>query len=304
MLTIGFYGNCQAVAMAKILETHEQFCKKYNVIFKVAAWNVEDDQIDEMYENIKNIDILITHYVNESFRDNIRLGTMKMISHMKPGSKVIFIPNCHFRAYFPACFYMKNIYGEKVFKCGIEYFDKDIFQGYVNGESVDSLCERLSSDDFYSKEYIEKIAKQDIIELRKRYTAIYDEYASSKFAYTIECINIPIHDYIESNYNKRRLFFTLNHPTNELLYRIVDLLCDKLFIGPMINTKTDPYLFTTIFAIPKSIQLAMNIRDDTSYYMKGKKYTLKECIDMYYYLFKNEIKDETIEHTNKILENL
>ena len=80
---------------------------------------------------------------------------------------------------------------------------RDFFLGNV---------QKIEREDFFSTDAVYKAVEQSLLELKKRE----------------EDVDVVISDYISENYDKRQLFYSFNHPINEVLveyvWRILDFL--------------------------------------------------------------------------------
>ena len=92
------------------------------------------------------------------------------------------------------------------------------------------INEIIHSPDFYSKLYLETELEKSLQEITLR------EVKLSKYNYSF----ISIAKYIEENYNKILLFYSMNHPTKHLLQYICSEIFNLLNLEKDINYDIDP----------------------------------------------------------------
>lgn len=201
--TICISGNCVTEAIPIFLKTNKTFNKLYEIKILKPVFMVEQEDVPTFHEEISKCDIFITQPIGGEKYKQLGIDTETMKDLMKEGAKLISIPVPYFVGYFPEQFYLHDENSNLVPSCeGLPspYHNKIILYSYVNNltpqKCLDLLNQKVCMKD------INKYSKDGIDELRKRE----------------QNLSFGIADFIENNYKKRRLFWTINHPTNELLY--------------------------------------------------------------------------------------
>ena len=286
-----FIGNCQMEAITKIIGSSFNFGKLYTIEYTNIIHKITKDEMLHFINNIlTTLKLLIYHpitdnyRINDGCRDGISIFSLNNIRKFLPKTcKLVVVPNAYFTGYFPKMFYLKTSDGENVSKYGIDYHDKNILEFYYlennNNDNVNRLVNNYYDINYYNQ--IESLSniEQSIINLEKR----------EKFC------DIIISDYIAKEYRNVKLFNTINHPTTHLMKIIVNRLLKHLAVEVDISFNEE-VLNTTIFPIDRSTyhNCSMNFINNDEYYIKGKYYSISECVKMYLNYYEKCIKPDTI----------
>ncbi len=207
--TIYISGNCITEAIPIILKTNNEFNKLFEIKTLKPVFMVEHKDVPTFHEEISKCDIFITQPIGGEKYKQLGIDTETMKDLMKEGSKLISIPVPYFVGYFPEQFYLHDANKNVIGLCeGLPspYHNKIILYSYLNNLTPQECLDLLNQDNCLKN--IANYSNEGIDELKRRE----------------ECLDFGIADFIKKNYKKKRLFWSLNHPTNELLY----YMCEEI----------------------------------------------------------------------------
>ncbi|MBD8793238.1 hypothetical protein IFR09_20605 [Pseudomonas syringae] len=212
-------GNCQSAPIKTLIQ------KRINVPCEVvqikAVHLLKDWDIENVLKIISSSDVVITHLISDNY-NNFPIGTNQLKNIMLPNAKLIVVPNAHYIGYFHSFIYIKDAKGRGVTPRVPEYsmFPSDYHDAFCIAAKIKALSKKDLLD-FYenyseARAWLEKYIDESLANLREREQ---------------EC-DVVISDFIEENYKRRQLFWTFNHPTNELLTFITDQIIKKIGCVP------------------------------------------------------------------------
>lgn len=225
------YGNCQTAILANILSMEQSFSEKYLIvkipavcdyISKGGRHKVCWDHLLEQNEFWKQIGLFIYQKVAVTNRFSEKLATSAIVKKLSAGCRLVKIVNIYFSGYFLQAVRNQHNYMDDIHQSGLYPFgDKYIDEMSAQGLSVDEILEKIEREDFFSTDAVYKAVEQSLLELKKRE----------------EDVDVVISDYISENYDKRQLFYSFNHPINEVLveyvWRILDFLGLRVWGGEL-----------------------------------------------------------------------
>jgi hypothetical protein len=230
-----FYGNCQTSAILGIMK---DIFKKVKV--KHIPCYLVDIEEDEFLSIILQSTIIITQPIQDNYRDKPFLSTSFIVKNARKESKIIIFPSCWFEFYHFDLSY-QWVHGE-ILKLPIDYHYLSIIDCYRHQKSFDDYYQEwyLKEDyDSIHSNLLEK-AKTSLLELKKREKNAIESYNIHKVNYDHVSF-ITISDFIEENYRRHLLFYSINHPTKYLLQYIAQQICDSLPISSKrMNRNIDP----------------------------------------------------------------
>lgn len=256
-------GNCQTTHIKKIL-SESIFSEVYEICTTVPIQIMTQKHLDLLEPDIKNCDLLITQLIAEKYNGINGIGTKNITKQLKNNAQKIIIPSLYANIYNPEIFYLKNEYGKKVSE-GFDYHHKLIFYGFLKGYSVETTKNLF----FLPIANIENIICAAFEEIFKR-----DSYS-----------DVKVFNFIKTNYNKSKLFYTFNHPNNKMLFFIVNSILRILKIDEInINNKKEA-LDGIYFPILKNVYHKLNLEFDENFdefNFKEKKYSINDMICLYF----------------------
>jgi hypothetical protein len=274
------YGNCQAHAIAKTLQTCLSFNSKFVYHSVPPVHEIKD--LDAVYKIISDVDLLIFIPIKNSYKGK-EYSTTTICSILKKDCIKISFPCCYFPLYTPELKYA--LYENKILKIlGESIYDHMILKYYIENKKsdVNDYKEKyLLNDNLYSIEYLNKLLNDTLEEIKNREINMEKEK---------DIIIIHIYDFIKENYKKHLLFTTYNHPTYHLLNHIAENILYKLGINEkIVNTSNFlswiPFIYSSVY---KHMKLEFPIQYNYCY-MGFKKCTLEEYFESHINVYKNII---------------
>lgn len=204
------YGNCQTLLLREILLLNRSFADQYFVIEIPAVCDYNGgEEARELWNTLlahdefwSQIDLFLCQKVNESNRFSRRLATDNIIKRLSPQCQVVMLVNIFFDGYFIQRTKNENNIMKEVHQSGLFPFgDKFVDDLLKRGISDDDILKQIQDRAFIAYPIIEEAVNQSISELKDR-----EKEAA-----------VRISDYIESRYKEKQLFYSPNHPINEVL---------------------------------------------------------------------------------------
>lgn len=253
-----FYGNCQITMLRILFNCNELFKKKY---FIVAVPEVYDYRTKEDLDILKNMiawkycDLLISQRVSRNNRFSPELATEKIESYINKNTVCVWIPNVYFKGYCPQSIRNKNnvdldIHLSGKFPLGDKFVEQMISEGMKHTE----ILERICRDNFLEEEYIQNKIDESFLLLEKK---------------ELEC-DVHISDYIKRHYKDRQLFYSENHPCNEVLIELVKRILEKIGLNTeLIGVPEENMEFTLRgqdIPIYPSVRKYLHLTDEMDYW--------------------------------------
>jgi hypothetical protein len=190
---------------------------KYDFIEIPPVQKLAQKDIEYIYEVLPKVDILIIQNISDNYKNNKKLSTKSIIFNTKKECKIIHIPNCYFDFYYPNLIYLDS-YDVTLQEF---YHDKNLLNLYFSNNSdyntiTKKYCDIMKNKDLYDEKYLLSKAYNSLREMKKRENEMKHD--------------IKISDFIENNFKKKLLFYTINHPTKYLLNYICEKICEILNI--------------------------------------------------------------------------
>lgn len=213
------YGNCQTSVLKNMLLFHPEFRKDYTIItIPIVPAYKNEEQIECIMDSEslwKEIDLFIYQKVKLDNKFSERLSTEKLLPKLRADCLKISISSIYFKGYFiqyhPAVGLDVEDYLDDLFPFGDKYID-DYMSEKRSIEEIENFIECICKDDFLSKVEIKKECVRSIQELKRR----------ERF------VDVKICDYIEKFYQKRQLFYSINHPDSLLLYEYANRILEYM----------------------------------------------------------------------------
>ncbi|MBB6486707.1 WcbI family polysaccharide biosynthesis putative acetyltransferase [Rhizobium lusitanum] len=197
-----FIGNCQAQAF-------ESLCGHLGVEVDVIAvppiWEINEDSSGFLADSLMRADFIFSQRLSEDYSlELIRNGVLQD----RYGEKVIVWPNIYFDGYFPGIRYLYNDYGKIVGPLA-DYHFQWIIDSWRDGSTVEETA--LLAHDLSVWKGDVDFVEQSTNQLKSR-----EKRAS-----------VNISDYIVNNFRRKKLFYTMNHPVDEVLVEMLARLFQK-----------------------------------------------------------------------------
>ncbi|MCK5536709.1 MAG: sulfotransferase domain-containing protein [Bacteroidales bacterium] len=264
--------NCQSHTIKNIFLTLERLEEKYDIlpVKPVHLWKEEDKE--EIFNKINEADIFLHQPISE-----VNFGIFasdNLAKYLKKDAQVVSFSNLYFTGYHPQAIYLKDNDGKKV-DGPFDYHDKNIVEAYKNGKSVEDIKKIFLDEDFYSPKEIEKNLEQSLKDLEGR-----EKFTTIKMS--------PI---IRNRMKGKKLFHIFNHPSNEMIFilvnKILERLGDELLIYQEIQRFPNEMLGQIQFPVYKSVQKYYDLEIETKLVFLNKEYSIEKMIKMYYDFYKD-----------------
>jgi hypothetical protein len=228
MKNLLYYGNCQVGSLNNIIK---KSFSDYNITI-VLCWMDNIDKNDFL-NKIQQADIIITQPINPNYKNTNYLHTEFILENANENAKIIIFPSLHFNFYYFDLKY-KTLKDNTLLREPSDYHYGELINYYLENKSeIDFFNEIIENPTFKLTVELENIAIDSINELEKRENEI------SKYNNIRECLIIKSSKFIEENYKKKLLFYSMNHPAKYIFHYIAELILDHLSIDKNINYEID-----------------------------------------------------------------
>ena len=261
--------NCQGQSIAHLLKKNDVFAKAFDLLPLNPIHLLKESDAPKIHELVSSLDLLIHQPIGPHYgvfsSDNI-------VKSMKPDSCSISFPVLFFSGYNPETVYMKNIAGKTIQEMG--YNDLNIMKLFLAGFSPQDIVDQIISEDFYSHAFILNNYEQSINSLKERE----------------KDLDVKISQFINNFAKERRLFFSMNHPTNEVLQKVTAQILSLLSI-PFVNLNLPKELLgkTRLFVYP-SVRNILGLSWNDSIMVDLKSYTLEDYVARFVTLYEKNIE--------------
>lgn len=225
-----FYGNCQMKALADIFSKIQN---RYTVIPINTVHKLTLFELDQLYQILPNIDLLVIQPISDRYKNNSRLSTTNILQAINLKCRVIMLPVCYFRFYYPSICCLSTLQKQYA-EC---FHDVNLLQLYCqklnHSEIIEKYQKIVDNPDFYTSENLLTIANQSLNELENRDNLMREKYTR---------VNdfIVVTNFIRQHFQQTLLFYTINHPTKILIQYIIDRL-NQLLLIPLMIINEDPF---------------------------------------------------------------
>jgi len=204
-MKIGFFGNCQAAAIGRILQEHLQ--EDDLIIFKPIHTMNEAERIDFL-KRVGSLDVLIHQPISDVYKP---ISTAKILEEINSDTQSILFPVLYFSPYFMDMTYIKDKDGGTVRDFISDYHSRIIISAVCHGLGYEHVEKAFFSDNFFPKDLVINNLKSSIEEIKKRESSC----------------DVEVSD-LYLNYDKANLFFTFNHPTGHILFPVIDRILTNI----------------------------------------------------------------------------
>lgn len=281
MKKIVVIANCQARPIAKYINELSEECE----VIEVGIVHLLDDDKKEYFQSkFEEADFIVAQQVSANYP--CQFVTTKRLME-KYSSKVISIVNLYFSGYNPELRYIR-IPGHGTLKGPLgDYHIETFISGWKKGLSVEDTIALYNNVDHHEAVY-KKSIDDSLKELRKREAET----------------ELNISDYIQENLSRKKLFHTMNHPSEALLVKYSEMILEKIGVNykksqPNVPMKeslgvfrlpTNPYIATLISDDEQSIEFFKGFDTEVSNSgdvktIKKLEYDLKGIIEAFYEVY-------------------
>lgn len=214
-------GNCQAKALELMLATNEEFAKCFEFVSFPAVHEIPAEMIPELHSAVADAALVILQRVEDGYRDGIGLGT-ETLARIAGAATVIRWPSVYWAGYFPDLFYLRNATGQPVVDGPFDYHDRSILQAYASDLDVEGTCRLLEDPELPSDALAWAANATAELQIRGK-----------------DC-DILVTDFIDANFRSELLFYTMNHPANQLLAFLAQEIIKFLDIPGYVHKENMP----------------------------------------------------------------
>lgn len=283
--------------LTQILNSSALFLSKYKIKQYIAHSATDEELEDMMMNKIPNADFVLYQYISDDFRGP-QFGSNRISAITGPHQ--IRLTNVYYQGYFPELSYLYHD-GKHIDKHTICLQDNNLFFrwmwkvggfkdnriSYCGGENLP-----IYDPNFYKRDYSLQEHHLSLAKLDWR-----DDFFDA---------DVRVTDYIRHNFQKKRLFHTVNHPTKDIFYeegrQIMKLIdCDPNTLSPLESIK-DQMTYLTFPIYPSTARnLRLEFQEPLVYRYNFKDRSVEEMCrlsDNFYADIPGDIRDKNL---NRIL---
>ena len=253
------FGNCQAHPIAQILMFDEQFNRHFEYVpFKKPAYMLTADDQNYVFDLVSSVDMFLHQNVGEAFGKMFSSDNLRGIT--KPNCQLISFPSIYFSGYTPEINYLRFIGG--AINSFSDYHDINVLSYFVKNPvtCLQNSLAQYQADDYYSPDEVLDNAANTLLNLKEREQ---------------DC-TIKVGGFIQQHWRDKRLFFSMNHPSNEVLNEVVKQVSEQLTLPKPEAYCGAEMLGDTHLPIYHSVQKLMNFEDQPSIKVRKNEMDLAE----------------------------
>ena len=260
MSTAIVFGNCQAGHIQHILKAHEPFASRFEVLDTPAVHVMKAAQKAEMLERAASASLVIHQPVSNVYAP---ADTETLVA--ATAAQLVSFPVLWFDAYFP------DIRASKIKGTSLPYESTIIRDGFSSGKTPEDVAKTMVSDDLYDERAVVKSFNSNIQRLEERERDL----------------DIKISTFVQNSFQQHRLFHTNNHPTDALLFWVIDQILERLEIAPLSDqvkqqhaNRMDLYQWYDPPAVRRHLKLAFPAMP--TFYHRGKHHSVESFAALHF----------------------
>jgi hypothetical protein len=233
-MNVLFYGSCNVSRLIEEVNSQASILVKAFENYKVTSVLCQETELSQ--ENFLNLihqqDIIITVPISKEYRNKYYLSTDFILKNKKLKTKVIIFISLHSHFYY---FDYGHIYEDNVYIKDPHFLHfKTLFEFYKQDKTEKQFIEEcVYNTDFKSYEELDFFANKDIEELSRRQDLLIELKASNENVHVIDVVT-----FIKNNYKNHQMFYSLNHPSNYLMYFVADEIVKEIGLQRNLINKT------------------------------------------------------------------
>jgi hypothetical protein len=265
-------GNCQASALEYMLDTHEEFKRRFELVRFPPVHEFPEELIPELHEAVADAAVVIPQRVDDGYRDGIGLGT-ETLARIAGAGEVIRWPSVYWAGYVPDLFYLRDAAGTPVLDGPFDYHDRSVIRAYAAGLDAKAACASMADPELPSDAQAWADSATAELEIRGR-----------------DC-DIDVTPFIGAHFREELLFFTMNHPTNRLVAFIAQQVIDLLGLPGSVDPALMPgeVLGSTFHPLHSNHVRALELRfgegveaGTTPFRIRGETYDAGAAVRAFY----------------------
>lgn len=247
MKTCLIYGNCQIVALKKLLLQNPAFNDAYQFVELNPVFLLTPEDAPHLEKLVSQADIFIHQPVSEQYKGK-EISTDYLKTFVKETSQVISIPVAYFTGYNPELFYIKDQQGAVITE-PFPYHDHNILSLYSQGKTIQEAIQAIQSENFYTADYCQKSLEKTCSNLALRENE--------------QSLDVQLSSFIRENFERYRLWHTFDHPSVAIAAFIAHSILKLLGIHIQTDTSSffnqsemlDDYAFPIYPSLSKHLRL-------------------------------------------------
>ncbi|MGR8933322.1 MAG: WcbI family polysaccharide biosynthesis putative acetyltransferase [Gammaproteobacteria bacterium] len=228
------YGNCQLENIKDFLLSSIEFSGLYEYVPPPGrlVHMMKDEDVDQFYELLEDIDLIIVQPVNDEYNNSHKYGTARILDGLPKKTKIIMLPNLYFTGYAPDCHCVS--YKKQFMLEPMPIHDTNLIYLYMKHDGdregiYKEYQQILAADNYYSQKIIEEGIAASITELEKKENSAIEKYKS--FAPQF----IRYSEIVKSNFRKSLLCYSDSHPTEDAFVLCGDKILEVLGLSSTIQ---------------------------------------------------------------------
>jgi hypothetical protein len=289
MKKLAIYGNCQAPALIRMLETSSNFRSQFvSVPFPGVHSIPLEAQRRFLEQVVPKLDVLVYQPVRHSYRaeESVIFGSEHVKGHLRSQATTISFPALHFLGYQPTSERIKSYVPP----------DLDAFCRREFGQAGGRLLHHAPIVRSYllRRDVSEAVRSFDEGEAGDAARAIAQAERSLNIMGAAERefdIDIPMSDFIFTNFSERLLFHTHSHPGSPVLVRVarqlLNILEFKMTGEEIKNMRRLEPLGAVRYPLQRYVRQALELsfRGPIGYRFRRDSMTKVEMVEKYYALY-------------------
>lgn len=273
-------GICQLEAVGRILTNLPYFRRFFDEVEVRLLPSVTSEEMHEIVDvRLQEYNLIITHPMKNYRRNPV--FTTKYLQERIAALPVsqrpchILVPVCYFNAYEPIPFQAIDEHGEIIFPGDVHYFPGQVLLPLLEGD-IAIACKNWKDHEAFTYEEVQNNLALTFQELEARE----EEWENSKI--------VLVSRILHGHYRRHNLFHTFNHPTNILLFHIVEeiLLHIRLVSEEELHLETlFPEELLGDDCIPPSAavhyHLDLEFIPEKEFTINGEKLSLEQAMQVY-----------------------
>jgi len=226
-VNILFYGSCNVCALVESMNSRDSILGKSLESHNITSILCQDTKLTqtEFLKVIQEQDIIITVPISNNYRNSYFLSTEFILKNKNEKTKLIIFVSLHSHYYY---FDYGHVFEKEIAINKPHHLHfKTLFEFYKKGKTGKQFIDEcVYNPEFKSYEELHSFATQDIEELSRRQDLLVNFKKEYQNVEVIDAVT-----FIKNNHKKHLMFYSLNHPSNYLLYFIAEEILKLLKIS-------------------------------------------------------------------------
>jgi|GEM_PF-6655379 len=275
------YGNCQGRAFAAFLNNNPVFKKNYHYLPLTPCNLISGPEIDDFInKEVKKLDLFIYIPISDDYRNDYKFSSNFFLSQVQSHCLKVAFPSLYFYVYDRQMTYLTDKNGTRVSRPH-EYHDKILIKMFMtyrhlnNEEIFQKYLEYIHTPGNFNKTELVEAAVSNYKELKRREDLLTADKRN-------DCI-LKVADFIHEQYQAKRLFYSLNHPSRYIylhlrkqLFHYLQIENDEADIDRALDPHTD-----FIFGIFPPVRTYLGLTFEDHYPYPSNSVGYEKYLDFY-----------------------